>query len=111
LFTGDAPAAIVRLERLVKREPAYAAAQFKLAAACCCDNRRKEWLSGIDSLLRTPLGNGLPVACRELACDLVAAGQLEYARRLVEGTLAHINDDDALRSLLEQCRPGSSVAY
>jgi hypothetical protein len=64
LFTGDAPAAIIRLERLLKREPAYAAAEFKLAAAYCCDNRQKEWCHGIDALRRTILG---ATACPWLA--------------------------------------------
>jgi glycosyltransferase involved in cell wall biosynthesis/predicted Zn-dependent protease len=104
LFTGDAPAAINRLEQLLKRVPAYAAAQFKLAAAYCCDRRQKQWRHRIDALRRMPLGDGLPVACRELADNLLAAGQQDYARRLLEATLAQITDDDELRSRLDGCR-------
>ena len=104
LFTGDAPAAITRLERLLKGEPSYAAAQFKLAVAYCCDERENKWRHGIDALRCTPLGDGLPLACREMADSLMAAGQQNYALRLLEATLAHVSDDDELRLLLDKCR-------
>jgi glycosyltransferase involved in cell wall biosynthesis len=97
LLTGDAPAAITRLERLLKREPTYAAALFKLAAAYCCDKRQEEGRRGINALRSSIHGDGLPVACRELAADLEAAGRQEYARRLLESALANITDDDELR--------------
>ena len=105
LLLGRAMEAVSVLENLISREPEYLAAQFMLAASCCCCVGKKEQsLKYVSSLAATKLGPGLGAAFYDLAKRLLASRRVQYAQSVIEAALESEYRDNALLELLNECR-------
>jgi len=113
IYQGQAERAVPILEDLVRRYPDYLSAQFKLAIAYVCGNRKEDGLGIIEGLERTPIGPGLAISCHTMAENLVSLHRPDYARAVLEAAVESGNADEQIYALLSECQnepsPGITI--
>ena len=101
LHLGCARAAVPVLGSLVAHFPEYPSARFLLAATRCCAGQSQKGQEGLKSLKQSPLGPGLAISCHTLAQGLQAAGQVEYARAILDAAIQTDNANEEILALLK----------
>jgi hypothetical protein len=84
--------------------PGYLSARFLLAAVRCCCGQFPEGARELKKLKVSQIGAGLAISCHTLAQGLQAAGQVDYARALLEAACKTENDNDDVHALLAMCK-------
>ena len=103
LHLGQAGEASPVLNGLADEYPEYLSARFLQAAVQCCIGQPQEGMQMLFNLRQSKLGPGLPVSCHTLARGLWSAGQLEYARAILNATCKTGNANEDVLSLLKMC--------
>jgi hypothetical protein len=83
--------------------PDYLSARFLVAAALCCAGQFQEGAGELAKLKQSQLGSGLPISCHTLAQGLRSAGQLDYARAILDAARKTDNANDDVLALLKIC--------
>jgi tetratricopeptide (TPR) repeat protein len=103
LHIGKAETALPVLKSLVAEFPDYLSARFLVAAALCCAGQFQEGAGELAKLKQSQLGSGLPISCHTLAQGLRSAGQLDYARAILDAARKTDNANDDVLALLKIC--------
>jgi tetratricopeptide (TPR) repeat protein len=104
LYLGHAQEAVPVLENLVMDFPAYAPGRFMLAASLCCAGQSLQGEQKLEILKHSQLGPGLAISCHTLAQGLQAAGQVEYARAVLNAAIQTDNASEEIFELLKTCK-------
>jgi tetratricopeptide (TPR) repeat protein len=104
LHLGQADSTIVVLKTLLDEFPEYLSARFLLAAVQCCSGHMQIGTRELKNLKGSQLGAGLAISCHTLAQGLQAAGQIDYARTILEAACETENANDDVRALLAMCK-------
>ena len=104
-YLGNVEQAIPIFEKLLKKFPGYLSAQFKLAAAYCCNGQKEKGKKTFEILRKTiKMGHKeMALACHDLAKGFVSAQRIDYAIGLLNVSIEnnYINDD--LLNLFTEC--------
>jgi len=104
LHLGQTDAAIPVLESLLGEFPEYLSARFLLAAVQCCAGQSQKGKQDLEKLKQSKLGPGLSISCHTLAQGLRSAGQLEYAKIILNAACQTDNANEDVLALLNICQ-------
>jgi tetratricopeptide (TPR) repeat protein len=104
-YLGNVEQAIPIFEELLKKFPGYLSAQFKLAAAYCCNGQEEMGKKTFEMLRKTvKLGHKeMAGSCHDLAKGLVSAQRLDYAIGLLNASVENNYVNDDLLNLRTEC--------
>jgi tetratricopeptide (TPR) repeat protein len=104
LHLGQAAAAIPVLESLLDEFPEYLSARFLRAAVQCCAGQLQKGKQDLENLKQSKLGPGLSISCHTLAQGLQSAGQIEYAKVILNAACQTDNANEDVLALLKICQ-------
>jgi len=109
LHLGQAGSTIAVLESLLDEFPEYLSARFLMAAVHCCVGQSQKAAEGLNDLKPSKLGSGLAISCHTLAQGLRSAGQIEYAKAILDAARKtdNANEDVLADRYLPSPRPNA----
>jgi tetratricopeptide (TPR) repeat protein len=103
LMLGRAEEAKAILHEVLEMESDYPAAQFMLGIACACMGEQQGVADAIAKMQATAMGPYLSETFLEVARRLLAASQMQYARRTIEVAANFSCSNDEILALRTHC--------